>query len=487
MSVISIGFSDGIAFSQLLGAAAWKGAVLAALILVIARIPGLRRAASRHALWTAALSALIVLPLLEATLSWRMELAAPALAHLGAVRGGLEGSSALSAPGLLDVAAPPRPDAATVAWGKLIPWVWALGASVVLLRTLYGRWAAHRLVVRARPVTDAAWLGLARNAAARLRVPPVPLMLSDRVDLPFTTGLFRPVIVLPADSEEWTQERQNAVLLHELAHVRRRDVAVQLVAQLACALHWFNPLVWIGAKRLRVESERASDDVVIANGVRASSYASNLLDMVRSNARRRVPRGAVAMAQSSDFEGRLLAILRPRTEGRPFSKLAIAGVVLAVAAAVVPLAALEPGPAAPSQEERTPALSSDTSGLPELVEAMLEDADAGVRAAAARSLGERGERRAVRDLALAASDRDPEVRLSAVWALNELQDLRGLAALLRALTDESTPVRRMAARALGDLDLQAPPPELLVATRDPDPMVRRMALWAVGELRPDGP
>ena len=86
--------------------------------------------------------------------------------------------------------------------------------------------------------------------------------------------------MLPDAARQWSGEQLRSVLLHELAHIKRRDTIVQLLAQVACALHWFNPLVWFAAWRLHVERERACDDLVLASGVRPSAYAGHLLDVV---------------------------------------------------------------------------------------------------------------------------------------------------------------------------------------------------------------
>ena len=70
-------------------------------------------------------------------------------------------------------------------------------------------------------------------------------------------------VLLPAEAEEWPEDRRRAVLLHELAHVKRRDCLSQLIAQLACAVHWFNPLIWLAGHRMLVERERACDDLAL--------------------------------------------------------------------------------------------------------------------------------------------------------------------------------------------------------------------------------
>jgi hypothetical protein len=93
--------------------------------------------------------------------------------------------------------------------------------------------------------------------------------------------MFRPAVLMPTGAADWPAGRQRVVLLHELAHVRRRDCQVQLVAHLALALHWFNPLAWWAVRRLRIEREHACDDHVLRSGARASDYADHLLQIAR--------------------------------------------------------------------------------------------------------------------------------------------------------------------------------------------------------------
>ena len=107
------------------------------------------------------------------------------------------------------------------------------------------------------------------------------------------------------------------VLLHELAHIRRRDCLVHCLAQAALALHWCNPMMWMALARLRAERERACDDLVLVAGTRGSDYAEHLLDIARQFRRQRMGVAAVAMARPSELEGRLLAILDPLRSRRP--------------------------------------------------------------------------------------------------------------------------------------------------------------------------
>jgi beta-lactamase regulating signal transducer with metallopeptidase domain len=128
---------------------------------------------------------------------------------------------------------------------------------------------------------------------------------------PITWGLFRPVILLPFNALFWPRERLQAVLLHETAHIARRDSISQMLSMIACALYWPNPLVWMASRALRNEAEIAADDAVIASGIRPSSYAGELLQLA-SEFRSREPALAgmpLFMAGPSALEARVKSVL----------------------------------------------------------------------------------------------------------------------------------------------------------------------------------
>lgn len=168
------------------------------------------------------------------------------------------------------------------------------------------------------------------------------VVVSGAVGVPMACGLVRPRVLLPAGHLSWPSPVLRSVLRHELAHVRRGDAVTHLLAEVVCALQWFNPLVWAAARRLRCDSEHAADDEVLATGARASEYASHLLEVIHRTRPAFTLSAAPAMAAASTLEARIDALfcegvrrggLRTTTRRRCFVP------TLAVA---LPLAALLP-------------------------------------------------------------------------------------------------------------------------------------------------
>ena len=140
-------------------------------------------------------------------------------------------------------------------------------------------------------------------------------------------------MVLPEDARNWNRERRRLVLLHELAHVARRDVLAQTLAGLGCGLQWFNPLAWYGLLQMRKLRELACDDMVLSCGQQPTGYADVLLDIARSY-RHQTYANAVGMAHCSDVESRIMAIL-DRTRRHVSLSHTAARMLFAFAAALV--------------------------------------------------------------------------------------------------------------------------------------------------------
>jgi beta-lactamase regulating signal transducer with metallopeptidase domain/Tol biopolymer transport system component len=386
------------ASSLLLVDSAVKGSVLLMLAAIAATILRRDSAATRHLVWLLAIVAMLAVPALSAMLpqwrvlpDWAGILPKPAVVSISTptIAGPSDGAIELpqnvepvdsagpsdtahphaaeataaemtaaepldSRPALVTPEIVPKP--AVWSWIHALPLVWAIGFSVLILRLMAARWMLWNSERRGTVVCSTCQLVKGRPAkatddpiataleAARLQLGigrPVTLLIHPGKTIPVVWGLLRCRLLLPQAARLWSSEQLQSVLLHELAHVRRRDTVAQLLTQFACALHWYNPLVWFAAWRLGAERERACDDLVLASGVRPSAYAGHLLEVVSGLSPARWTQSCgLAMARKSSLEGRLVAVLSEDLNRRGVS-VALAAIALAVAIGIaVPVAML---------------------------------------------------------------------------------------------------------------------------------------------------
>jgi beta-lactamase regulating signal transducer with metallopeptidase domain len=260
--------------------------------------------------------------------------------------------------------------------------LWAVMALVLSLRIVGGMMSVNRLARRGTPLVGAEWMSVLTEAARRIDVRELPrLIMSDQVEMAFAFRALSPAIILPGSAREWSRDRRRAVLLHELAHIRRRDLVTHAVAGFICAVNWFNPFIWAAARQLRIESEMASDEMVLRAGVRPSVYAQHLLEMV-TGIGRAAPAVALAMARPREFEGRLVAILDPHRR-RAFARNRTA-VIGFVALPALAIGAVAPVPRAVTRAVSvTPRVSLELAPRPQPVEPIVATMVPAPRAASA--------------------------------------------------------------------------------------------------------
>jgi len=362
-------------WSSLLTDAALKSSALLILALAAARLMQRRSAGARHLVWTAAASAVLALPFLACSLPVLHVPAADRLAALAPsitfrADANADPATATSVP-----AAAPRPAlTARVFWRQnaaaYITLTWAAGAFLSVGQLLL---AAFLLARRRNQAPEHPQAAEARTLARAFRIEhPVEILEAPADSMPLACGLLRPAIFLPANAAEWSAQRREMVMLHELAHVRRGDIATQLIARLALSLYWWNPLAWMAWREFLKERERAADDLVLLAGTRASDYAGHLLEIARAmQPSRSLASSAVAMARRSQLEGRLLAILDSRRNRRAAPRVSVLAAAAAAVVLVAPFAAMRAQDAAPSAKP-----AQDLVKLGDLARKEHRDADA---------------------------------------------------------------------------------------------------------------
>ena len=360
--------------------AAIRGALV--LGLALAAMPLLRRAsaATRRTVLVFALAAVVVLPVASAILpALHLRGAAPAMIEPAStapvVENIVEATSTriVVPPSMTPHAAPSASAPATASPPSLLSLalgLWALGAVVVLVRLGVGLHRARRMARQARLVEVR---HTPRGRAVEIRS-------SAAIDSPAVTGVLRPVVLLPRDADTWTPERRELVLAHELAHVLRCDALANIVAQVAVALHWFDPLAHLCARRLRMERELAADDRVLDSGATASRYAEHLLALATIHTDRAMPAGALAMAEPSQIGTRIRALLAPQHSRAPLGRsravvLGACGAALAMfVACATPDREVSPPAIPDSGARRTPPpVATDGSTIDPAIQTIVED------------------------------------------------------------------------------------------------------------------
>lgn len=231
----------------------------------------------------------------------------------------------------------------SVAIEPLVPGLavgWAVGVLLLSLRLLGGWLWVRRLARRGLLPVPAEWSAALARLRAQLKIRrPVGLWISPHVGGPALIGWMRPVILLPLSASSGLTPRQvELILLHELAHVRRWDYAVNLAQRLAETLLFYHPGVWWISARIREEREHCCDDAVVE---RASVRDYVLALLAMEEARRPVPALALGAGGAS-----LVARVRRLTSPARTDAAGRTPVALAAAAALLALAAARPSPAA---------------------------------------------------------------------------------------------------------------------------------------------
>jgi beta-lactamase regulating signal transducer with metallopeptidase domain len=275
----------------------WQGALIAATLCVVDLILARSRATLRYAAACVAFTLMLLAPmatffvlrgqlatassqaraLVAAPRSAEAELAPVAPEHRAAPARQLRPFSASRTPFA-------RLASAQINFSRLLPWVvevWVLGVVIVSLRLIGGWWLVRRLARASGNVSLEAWQARLRDLAERMSVSrPVRLCRSALVEVPTVVGWMKPVILLPATTLTGLAPGQiEAILAHELAHIRRHDYLVNLLQSVVEMLLFYHPAVWWVSKRIRDERELCCDELAIRVSGDAVSYARALYEL----------------------------------------------------------------------------------------------------------------------------------------------------------------------------------------------------------------
>ena len=246
--------------------AVFDGILVAAAAWGFLRVAGTRNSGLRFAVWFSALLAIV------------------------AVFGFRNSGTITPHPALPEILIPSK-------WAMYLFAGWAVLAGIALARVGVGLWHLGRIHRDSLPI-DAGWLNAVAQSDLRalLRARGASIRISDRVRVPTAIGFFRPAVLLPKWAlEELSPEKLGAVVLHEVAHLRRWDDWTNLAQKVIRALFFFHPAVWWVDGRLSIEREMSCDDLVLAESHNPRGYAECLVTVAEQGFLRR----PVALAQAA--------------------------------------------------------------------------------------------------------------------------------------------------------------------------------------------
>jgi beta-lactamase regulating signal transducer with metallopeptidase domain len=262
---------------------------------------------------------------------------------------------ALAVSQILAKAAAPRPSISAAAAAIAL---YAVPAAVLLFITVLALARLIALRARADVLVDGHWLSALARAQRRMGFKHgTALLTSDELASPVSWGLMRPVIVLNTRAVEAAGEAE-AIISHELAHVARMDWIKLLLARVATALFWFNPLVWVLAREAHQLREEAADDAVLAADIADTDYAQLLVGVARHDCPGLLL-GAHGVAPSKNSLARRVArVLDVKSVRGPAARPFAAGVVVGAVMVAAPLAALTLAPGGTKEAENSAKLAS---------------------------------------------------------------------------------------------------------------------------------
>lgn len=436
----------------------WQALLLLGAVWLGVKIWRAKSPALRHHVWLAALLVVALLPMLAAVVE-KLPLPQPQNRALNFVATIPQPaivielpSSTHTQPSVEAVATTqPKPNKQPTLWAAIF-WLWSAGASFFLVRLWRQQMGIWRLRAEAQPVSA---------AELDCEDSPIEFAFSSKINSPVLLGVWRPMILLPADIADWTNgDERQAMIGHELAHLARRDHLTNMFQNLIGVVFFFHPLVRIACRQLQIEREMACDDQVINSGAKSDLYAEIILKTAERSISKiglpaSSPGGAHQLAFFSNrktLERRIEMILNPdhiRVVTRQWRYLILPVAMIAVAAwLLLPARLTQSGIARQRQSaddinELAIKYMADSKNFDDLVETALTHPDPTMRQKAVlRLYVMEGDGSTAAMVKLYNRSSEPEVKTMLIDALARISQIEPLTKI--ALSDPSAEYRQQA-------------------------------------------
>ncbi|MBC8233059.1 HEAT repeat domain-containing protein [bacterium] len=335
----------------------------------------------------------------------------------------------------------------------LLPWfvfAWLIGVLFFFLQFVF-RWR-HVQQLKQQGITSvvAHWQGRLEHLCEKMKVTrPTCLLESSLVQVPTVIGWLRPAILLSTNSlTRLTSCQLEAILSHELAHIRRYDYLFNILQTVVGTLLFYHPAVWWISNRIRIEREHCCDDLAVKVFGDTLTYARALTELEQL---RHSPSQLVVGAKGGSLLHRIRRLINATATqpDYPVRRLVGVFVILTIFTAGVaahlsgiPITMARRFTIPPKRETAMPEQNIST-----LIEILRSESET-KRVQAAYALSQIKDKTAVPSLIEALGDKSEQVRQQAAYALGQIGDKVAVPALMEILRDESEQVRQQAADAL---------------------------------------
>jgi beta-lactamase regulating signal transducer with metallopeptidase domain len=227
----------------------------------------------------------------------------------------------------------------SVKFVRALPVIWLVGTVLIAGYILFRSIRLWCIVKRERPITDSEILDLLEDCKMQMGVQTIiGVVVSDRIKSPALFGFVRPRLLLPQGMlETFSHDELRYVFIHELAHLKQRDIYLGWLMALLHVVHWFNPFMWFAFGRMRADREMACDRLAISTmgPDEPPEYGRTIVSLLESFSQARyLPSVAGILEDTCQMERRIKMIAdykktpRPRWAGAMLLLVALAFIVL---------------------------------------------------------------------------------------------------------------------------------------------------------------
>ena len=351
--------------------------------------------------------------------------------------------------------------------------IWAIGFSFCLILVLLEYYFLIKITKEKRNLVPPGWHTIFEEARQQIGASlTVEIMLSKRLNTPVTFCILRKnYILMPMNSLDWKERQIKTVFLHELGHLRQKDLLTNLLVQFVKAMYWWQPLIWIAVTKIRLECERSCDELVLESGVSSFDYAQNLTEIARIIflAPAQLSKVALPVVNNSQLKERISKILKETNPSLNVASWRTSKMLLCL---IIPLFCLNFNYTSNSiiQKKETTLIRQ------------LSNANDVLKIEAAKTLGELRAIAAYAPLVATLNSENPLVRATAAWALGQIQKEEAISDLLPLINDQADCVKEWALLSLGEFGSSKSFYAVLQTQRHTNPEIRKATLWSLHQI-----